>query len=105
MTSIAKLCGLRLGSLGVYPKGSIGNMEDVVWGNTLDNSTWGAKVVRTGDYTAELTVTELSTGEIVHREAVGLSYQALFGPDIDDVMNWQSRIVDVIDNPEKRSVQ
>lgn len=79
-------------------------MEDVVWEVTLDDNTWSAKVVRLTDYTGELTVTEVSTGEVVHRETVGLSYQAIFGPDVSDVEDWQSKVLDVIDNPENRSL-
>lgn len=80
-------------------------MKDVIWENTLDNNTWKAKVVGVADYTGELTVTEVASGKVVHRETVGLSYGALFGPDTSDVINWENRVVDVVDNPEKCSVQ
>lgn len=29
---------------------------------------------------------------------VGLSYGAVFGPDIDDVMTWQDKVADFVDN-------
>jgi len=44
-------------------------------------------------------------GDIVHRQYVGIAYGAIWGPDVDDVDTWMGRCVEVIDNPEKRSIQ
>lgn len=77
-------------------------MEDVIWADAVDNGAWKAKVVRTSERAGELTVTESATGRVVHRENVGLSYGAVFGPDIADVTQWQDTVINVIDNPSDR---
>ena len=77
--------------------------EGDVWHNTVDNETWSTDVHRIAPYRGLLTVTEVATGETVHAEEVGLSYQAIFGPDIDDVESWKGKCIDVIDHPEKRT--
>lgn len=79
-------------------------MEDVIWADTVDNGAWEAKVVGTSDRAGELTVTESATGQVVHRETVGLSYGAVFGPDVADLSQWQDTVINVIDNPSDRRV-
>lgn len=34
---------------------------------------------------------------LVHSEPVGISYGAIFGPDVDDVADWQDRAAAVVD--------
>lgn len=34
---------------------------------------------------------------VLHRHTVGLLYNALFGPDVDDVLSWQELAVNFID--------
>jgi hypothetical protein len=52
-------------------------------------------VRRTDDYLGELTISE---GDLVlHRESVGLSYGATFGPDMADVAEWQRIAVEFVD--------
>jgi hypothetical protein len=68
--------------------------DNVVWTSTLDRR-YEVTVTRTGDYRAEPTVSE---GDLVlHREAVGLSYGAIFGPDVADVADWRRIAVEFVD--------
>ncbi len=80
------------------------DLRDVVWQNTIDANTWSAEVVRVSEGTAQLSVTEVATGQVVHAERVGLAYGAIFGPDVDDLRQWQDRVIAVIDDPSLRSV-
>lgn len=43
--------------------------------------------------------------KLIHVEHTSISYGAPFGPDADDVNFWQSRVIDVVDNPENRSIE
>jgi hypothetical protein len=52
-------------------------------------------VTRTASYQGELTIAEDEV--VLHKQTVGLMYNALFGPDIDDVRSWQERAVNFID--------
>lgn len=66
-----------------------------VWTATLDDK-YTVTVIRESPYRAILTITE---GEqVLYRQSVGLMYDALFGPDIDDVASWQDIAVRFIDN-------
>jgi hypothetical protein len=68
--------------------------ENVVWNSTLDGR-YKVTVVRTGRYQADLSIQD---GEqILHGESVGLAYDALFGPDVDDVDRWQQIAVNFVD--------
>ena len=53
-----------------------------MWTSTLDGK-YEVTVTRTGDYYGELTISE--DNQVLHRETVGLSYGAIFGPDVADV--------------------
>lgn len=72
-------------------------MRDVVWTATVDGNTWRVDVVQKGAYNADLEIYRLPDETLVHREEVGLSYQAMFGPDALDVAYWQDRAIEVID--------
>ena len=65
-----------------------------VWTSTLDNR-YTVTVVRESPYRGILTIAE---GEqVLYRESVGLMYDALFGPDGDDVASWQDIAARFID--------
>lgn len=55
--------------------------ENVVWTSTLDGR-YEVTVIRTDEYHGELTISE--GDQILHRESVGLSYGAIFGPDVQE---------------------
>ncbi|MEW6635469.1 MAG: hypothetical protein AB1425_01495 [Actinomycetota bacterium] len=68
---------------------------DVVWRSKLDGK-YDVYVERTDDYTGVL---KIAMGEeVLHSEEVALAYGALFGPDVDDVADWQERAVRVVDH-------
>jgi hypothetical protein len=68
--------------------------EGVVWTSTLDNR-FRVTVTRTAPYRGELVIT--SNGEVLHRAEVGLMYDALFGPDVTDVAEWQETAIAFVD--------
>lgn len=72
-------------------------MEDIVWENTVDKGVWAVKVVRTAPYKGSLSVTKVETGDRVLEEPVGISYDAPFGPDVEDLQMWMDRVIEVID--------
>jgi hypothetical protein len=57
-----------------------------VWTSTLD-ARYEVTVTRTDDYHGELTISK--GNQVLHRESVGLSYGAIFGPDVANVADWQ----------------
>ncbi len=68
--------------------------DNIVWTSNLD-SKYEVTVTRTDGYQGELTISE---GDLVlHRESVGLSYGATFGPDTMDVAEWQRIAVEFVD--------
>ncbi len=69
--------------------------EDVVWSSMLDHR-YRVTVTRTASYQGELTIAEDEV--VLHKQTVGLMYNALFGPDIDDVRSWQELAVNFIDS-------
>lgn len=67
---------------------------NIVWTSTLDGK-YVLTITRIEDYLGELTQSE---GELVlHRESVGLSYGAIFGPDVADVSEWRRIAVGFVD--------
>jgi len=74
---------------------------DPVWESTLDKK-YRAEVRRTGTGTAELVLIDLTDDnrELV-RWAVTLAYGAQFGPDVQDVADWQEKIEGFIDRGER----
>jgi hypothetical protein len=60
--------------------------ELIVWSSKLDNK-YTIEVTRTELYHGELTIADGAT--LLHREPVFLSFDALFGPDVADVADWQ----------------
>ncbi len=68
--------------------------DNVVWTSTLDKR-YEVTVTRGDDYHGELTISE--GNQVLHREAVGLSYGAIFGPDVADVADWRRIAVAFVD--------
>lgn len=71
---------------------------DYVWEGTVDNGQFHCSVTRLKEYQGLLKVIEVKTSEVLLEKAVTLSYNAVFGPDVDDVMHWQDISVEAIDN-------
>jgi hypothetical protein len=74
-----------------------------VWEASLDNGAFTASVERTAPYRGLLQVRD-ADGNTIHRQVMGLAYDARFGPDVDDVATWMDAVTTVVDNPERRSV-
>lgn len=68
--------------------------NDVVWTSTLDGR-FSVIVTRTHPYCGELTISE--GANVLFRKKVSLAYNALFGPDVADVAEWQSAAIKFID--------
>jgi len=68
--------------------------DNVVWTSILDKR-YEVTVTRSDDYLAELTISE--GNQVLHRESVGLSYGAIFGPDVADVADWRRIAVAFVD--------
>lgn len=67
---------------------------NLVWSSMLDDK-YLCKVVRKRPYMGELEIWE---GEKkIYSEEVGLSYDALFGPDTGDVGEWADKCIAVVD--------
>jgi hypothetical protein len=69
--------------------------KDIIWHTRVDKR-YQVEVVRTGDQTADLVISEGDKKLLT--EQVGLSYDAIFGPDMADVETWRQRVITFIDN-------
>lgn len=70
----------------------------LVWWNKFDNR-YLAEVHRVADYLGELYVFDHDKKDKqIACWPVGLSYGAMFGPDIADVAEWEEKVIDFIDN-------
>ncbi|MCK9532881.1 MAG: hypothetical protein M0R77_20555 [Gammaproteobacteria bacterium] len=67
---------------------------EVIWESKLDDK-WDCIVTRVSEYQGRLIVSDKD--EIILNESVPLAYGAAFGPDIDDVAQWQDKCVEVVD--------
>lgn len=70
----------------------------LVWSDTLDDGTYRCQVWRgPGGYTGRLVVWDESKAgrPCLLDEPVPLSYAARFGPDLDDLRSWQSKVLAV----------
>lgn len=65
-----------------------------VWSSMLDHR-YTVKVTRIAPYHGELTIAE--GNNVLHREDVLLSFDALFGPDVTDVASWQEVALAFVD--------
>ena len=70
---------------------------DVIWQQTLDGGAYTLRVTRIDDNYGLLQVS-VTGGEQLHEQRVPLAYGAIFGPDMDDVAEWQGLTVDIVDN-------
>jgi len=68
--------------------------QDVIWESLLDGQ-YKVMVTRTGPYRGQWSIQ--FGGQVLDRQSVGLSYGSLFGPDVDDVADWQRRAIESID--------
>lgn len=73
--------------------------KDIIWEGGFDNNTYYATVSRDNDNEGTLDVYEGATpsGDPVYSARVGLSYGAMFGPDVADVNDWIKKVLDFID--------
>lgn len=79
-------------------------MSDFIYENTVDNNTWKVTVEQHADGVGILKVTKTLTNTIVHQQEVVLMYNAIFGPDADDLEHWRFIALNAIDNPSKRVI-
>jgi hypothetical protein len=71
---------------------------ELVWWSRLDNK-YQIEVHRKGERAARLVIFDHSNNDkMLKGFDVGLSYGAIFGPDIDDVSAWQDMAVNFIDS-------
>lgn len=70
---------------------------NLVWWSRLDRR-FQVEVQRVGSHNGELVIFDHADGDKeLLREKVGLSYGAVFGPDVADVNAWQSWCMEFID--------
>lgn len=70
-------------------------MTEPVWEQTVDGGKYRCWVDRIDGYNGMLNVER--DGVSLLQEVVSLSYQAIFGPDVGDVGQWQDRCIKAID--------
>ena len=70
----------------------------LVWSAMFDGK-YAIKVTRTAPRRGELTVSE--GGNVLYRKPVDLSFDALSGPDIDDVVAWHEIAIRFVQNLER----
>lgn len=71
-------------------------MTDTIWENTLDER-YKCSVTRNSQYSGQLKIFDTELNKVLCDEEVNLSYGAAFGPDVDDVREWQDRIIEIVD--------
>lgn len=69
-----------------------------VWQSTVDKGVWNAVVEDTTPGKGELVVSRIEDGKVILTEEVTLAYNAIFGPDVDDVRMWQVMTIEAIDH-------
>jgi hypothetical protein len=70
-------------------------MNYTIWESTLDKkfTVW---VERVAPYEGELVISE--KGKMLTIKQVTISHDAMFGPDINDIRDWEAFCIDFIDN-------
>lgn len=68
-----------------------------IWQATLDDQ-YDCVVTRINEAHGCLTVTDTKENKVLLSQEVTLSYGAAFGPDVDDVADWEERCVNAVDN-------
>lgn len=69
-----------------------------IWEATLDQNEYLCRVTRTSDRMGRLTVVKKENGATLLDKQVGLSYGAVWGPDFEDVLDWQDMCMLAVDN-------
>ena len=72
-------------------------MEKPIWTATLDE-WYECKVVRNSHYSGQLQVFDNQENKSLYDEEVRLSYGATFGPDALDVVEWQNKVMEIVDD-------
>lgn len=70
-------------------------MAEIIWESQLDG-VFDCKVERIDERVGRLTVIDQFDRMLLNKE-VGLSYGAMFGPDVSDIALWEDMIIKVID--------
>jgi hypothetical protein len=80
-----------------------GTPDNLVWYSILDNKyivtvsrPTTKHVLSQNGYVGILEIFD-ANGKILYTEEVGLAYGARFGPDVDDVYQWQEKVLAFID--------
>lgn len=68
-------------------------MTKPIWEAELDNR-YACKVTRTDNSTGVLSVIDNTNGNELLNESVILSYDAIFGADLVDIIEWENKILD-----------
>lgn len=69
--------------------------DDLVWEAKLDG-LYDCRVIRLEPCLGELRISR-RTGELLGVGLVTFSYSAMFGPDVDDISDWQAWIMEFIE--------
>ena len=72
-------------------------MSNIVWESKLD-TIYNCQVTRTDEYKGILKLTNTENDWVLVEQEVGLSYGAKFGPNVDDVAQWQEICIQAVDN-------
>ena len=72
-------------------------MSNIVWESKLD-TIYNCQVTRTDEYKGILKLTNTENDWVLVEQEVSLSYGAKFGPDVDDVAQWQEICIQAVDN-------
>lgn len=73
------------------------NKVDYVWEARLDNK-YHCTVTRVSERKGQLKIVAQENQEVLLNKEVGLSYGAIFGPDMDDVMDWEQICIETVDS-------
>jgi hypothetical protein len=68
----------------------------VIWETGLDGK-YSCTVTRNSERMGQLRVRDKATGAVILDKEVSLSYGAAFGPDVDDVMDWEDACIMAVD--------
>lgn len=71
---------------------------DVVFESGIDDGKFHMLVTRPEPYTSHLVVTVVETGEVLLEQDGGLAFDAIFGPDVSDLAEWQDAAIEAVDN-------
>lgn len=72
------------------------NTVSYVWESRLDQK-YHCFVTRVAEGKGVLKIVD-ENNHILYEKEVGLSYGAIFGPDMSDVSDWEKTCINVVDN-------